>query len=88
VGKALVVDWAPHPHEGDKLLFIFQGGILSDETLRMIRREPREIQDVALHAVPDLPQLAPDRLARRIALAAGTDICVYAEHGIPQNGQA
>ncbi|GAA2510022.1 NUDIX hydrolase [Pilimelia columellifera] len=26
VGRLLAVDWAPHPEEGDKLLFIFDGG--------------------------------------------------------------
>ena len=26
IGRLLVVDWAPHPNEGDKILFIFDGG--------------------------------------------------------------
>ena len=29
-GRLLVVDWAPHPAEGDKLLFVFDGGTLTD----------------------------------------------------------
>src|SRR4051812_40771789 len=28
-GRLLVVDWAPHPAEGDKLLFVFDGGTLA-----------------------------------------------------------
>src|SRR4051794_32630051 len=28
--QLLVVDWAPSPDEGDKLLFVFDGGIMSD----------------------------------------------------------
>src|SRR5918911_4936705 len=32
-GRLLVVDWAPHPQEGDKLLFIFDGGTLSSTDL-------------------------------------------------------
>ena len=28
IGRLLIVDWAPHPNEGDKLLFIFDGGHL------------------------------------------------------------
>ncbi|MBC3843624.1 NUDIX hydrolase [Streptacidiphilus sp. 4-A2] len=28
IGRLLVADWAPHPTEGDKLLFVFDGGIL------------------------------------------------------------
>jgi len=31
VGRLLVVDWAPHPDEGDKLLFVFSGGDLGDD---------------------------------------------------------
>jgi 8-oxo-dGTP diphosphatase len=29
VGRLLVVDWAPHPDEGDKLLFVVDGGPLA-----------------------------------------------------------
>jgi 8-oxo-dGTP diphosphatase len=32
VGRLLVVDWAPHPDEGDKVLWIFDGGTM--ETAR------------------------------------------------------
>ena len=28
-GRLLVIDWAPHPAEGDKLLFIFDCGTLT-----------------------------------------------------------
>ncbi|MEE3919326.1 NUDIX hydrolase [Micromonospora sp. BRA006-A] len=31
LGPMLVVDWAPAEHEGDKLLFIFDGGSLGAE---------------------------------------------------------
>src|SRR5258707_14543061 len=33
IGRLLVVDWAPHPDEGDKVLFIFDGGELGDENV-------------------------------------------------------
>jgi hypothetical protein len=33
----LVADWAPHPDEGDKLLFVFDGGRLTAEKLGAIR---------------------------------------------------
>lgn len=29
-GRLLLVDWPPHPAEGDKLLFIFHGGSLEN----------------------------------------------------------
>jgi 8-oxo-dGTP diphosphatase len=83
VGRALVVDWAPHPEEGDKLLFIFDGGAVDDDALRATRPEPREIEAARFHPVDDLFGLAPARLARRIALAASVDQCTYAEHGSP-----
>lgn len=28
ISSLLVVDWAPHPREGDKILFLFDGGHL------------------------------------------------------------
>lgn len=28
IGDLLVIDWAPHPDEGDKLLFVYDGGVL------------------------------------------------------------
>lgn len=31
IGRLLVVDWAPNPGEGDKLLFLFDGGLLSTD---------------------------------------------------------
>ena len=82
-GRLLVVDWAPHPLEGDKVLWIFDGGelpwSLSDLDLR---RE--EIAEVRWAHAALLHRYTPDRLARRLVLAVralergGT---VYAEHG-------
>jgi ADP-ribose pyrophosphatase YjhB (NUDIX family) len=37
IGRLLVVDWAPNQTEGDKLLFVFDGGVLSSEH-RLARR--------------------------------------------------
>src|SRR5438270_14050650 len=37
VGPLLVADWAPQPDEGDKLLFIFDGGTLTAEQLAAVR---------------------------------------------------
>ena len=33
----LSVDWAPHKDEGDKLLFIFDGGLLTPERVHSMR---------------------------------------------------
>jgi hypothetical protein len=36
-GRLLVVDWAPHPAEGDKLLFVFDGGRLTSSETTLLR---------------------------------------------------
>jgi ADP-ribose pyrophosphatase YjhB (NUDIX family) len=47
LGALLVVDWAPAEHEGDKLLFIFDGGTLDAEQLAAIRLQPAELRSYA-----------------------------------------
>src|SRR5919199_5944753 len=44
-GRLLVVDWAPHPAEGDKLLFVFDGGTLTDSEAATLRPDGDEIAD-------------------------------------------
>ncbi len=44
IGRLLVVDWAPHPNEGDKLLFIFDGGQLGDREASPSDDEIEEIR--------------------------------------------
>ena len=39
-----VLDWAPAEHEGDELLFIFDGGILDAEQLAAIQLQPAELE--------------------------------------------
>ena len=41
-GRVLVVDWAPHPDEGDKILFVFDGGLLASEHLDLIKIDPAD----------------------------------------------
>lgn len=83
-GRLLVADWAPHPVEGDKVLFIFDGGIRDDAAPPAIS-DGTEIIEVC-HAPPDeFDSLTPPRLARRLHLAVAAAIAgspVYAEHGI------
>src|SRR3954462_11446631 len=42
-GRLLVVDWAPHPDEGDKLLFIFDGGPLANDDVSALTPDGHEI---------------------------------------------
>ncbi|MFG3419992.1 NUDIX domain-containing protein [Micromonospora sp. NPDC048063] len=84
LGPMLVVDWAPAEHEGDKLLFIFDGGSLGAKQERDIRFADGEITEWRYVGAESLDQYGPARLARRIrsAIAAHSNgISAYAEHG-------
>ncbi|GAA4972552.1 NUDIX hydrolase [Kineococcus glutinatus] len=81
----LLVDWAPHPDEGDKVLFVFDGGVLSPDARARIAPDGREIARADFHDPAALDELTPARLARRIrtALQAGpAGAGHYAEHGV------
>lgn len=78
VGHLLVVDWAPHPDEGDKLLFIFDGG---DVDLDAMTRERGEIAQIAFVAPADLPAHLPERLHERVFSALADADDAYLEHG-------
>ena len=81
VTDLLVLDWAPHPAEGDKLLVIFRGGTLQPSDVDQLRLDPNELTDARFFDVSELPRLMPDRLARRVAEAAQHDAGTYLEHG-------
>ena len=81
VTDLLVLDWAPHPNEGDKLLVIFRGGVLNDHQLASFKLSPDEIVEARFFDVADLERLMPSRLARRVAEAASQDHSTYLEHG-------
>ena len=78
-GRLLLVDWAPHPAEGDKLLFVFDGGTVEESS--GIRPDGVELAEVRFVGVGDVGSLMPPRLARRINTAASTPLDAYAEHG-------
>lgn len=81
VTDLLILDWAPHPNEGDKLLVIFRGGVLTDQDLASFRLSPDEIVEARFFDVPELERLMPARLARRVAEAASRGQGTYLEHG-------
>lgn len=79
-GRLLLVDWAPHPSEGDKLLFLFDGGQLGD--VSEAKPDQDEISEARFYEPGQLPGLMPKRLSSRILTALsepGGD--PYAEHG-------
>lgn len=84
IGRLLVVDWAPNQTEGDKVLFVFDGGILADEYRNQIRLAPDELTAYEFHDVDRIHELTIVRLARRIVhgQAARKDGSTrYLEHG-------
>jgi 8-oxo-dGTP diphosphatase len=84
IGDLLSVDWAPHPDEGDKVLFIFDGGRLSGDTLADVRFVDGEIAEYRFASTADLDRFTIPRLARRLqaTLAARrSGRSTYLEHG-------
>ena len=81
VAELLVMDWAPHPAEGDKLLVIFRGGTLTADDVTSFTLHEGEITTAEFFHVDQLPDLMPARLARRVTEAAARDHSTYLEHG-------
>lgn len=82
--QPLVVDWAPAANEGDKILFVFDGGTLPDGALASATFTDGEIGDARLVDAETLDDYVPDRLARRLRLALQAreqHRIIYAEHG-------
>jgi len=81
VRDLLIVDWAPHPDEGDKLLFIFSGEAPADAVLPVPLPAPAELEEARFFEPTDLQHAAPERLARRPLAASAHHHGVYLEHG-------
>lgn len=84
IGTLLVVDWAPLAGEGDKVAFVFDGGLLSADHEAEIRIDPVEVVEWRFETPDVFSDLMPARLVRRLdtALKArGQGGTAYAEHG-------
>ncbi|MEU6760613.1 NUDIX hydrolase [Streptomyces sp. NPDC046685] len=84
IGRLLVVDWAPNPGEGDKVLYLFDGGRLSADDRRQIRLQADELRGYDFHNADQVTELTIPRLARRVAAAIqarAADQTVYLEYG-------
>jgi ADP-ribose pyrophosphatase YjhB (NUDIX family) len=82
--QPLVVDWAPAANEGDKILFVFDGGVLPDDALESATFADGEIGDARLVEPKEFDDYLPDRLTRRLRLALQAreqHRTIYAEHG-------
>ena len=84
-GRLLVVDCAPR--EGvDRILFVFDGGVLGPAREAAIRLPPDELASWAYVPVEDVPGRAAPWLARRIAAALAARAAgatAYLEYGVP-----
>ncbi|MFO7251791.1 MAG: NUDIX hydrolase [Actinomycetes bacterium] len=86
IGGLLVVDWAPHPQEGDKVLFLFDGGVLTGTDRRDVRLADDELAGYGFHPVEEVPELLIDRLAARVTAALAARRLghpLYLENGRP-----
>ncbi|MFC4858327.1 NUDIX domain-containing protein [Actinophytocola glycyrrhizae] len=88
-GPLLVVDWAPHPKLGDRVLFVFDGGTLTESEIAAIHLQAEELRSYAF-LPPDeaFDRLIP-RLERRMRAAVRaqeTGRTGYLEHGVAHSG--
>ena len=87
IGRLAVIDWAPHPAEGDKLLFVFDGGRIDPTTISGLTLQQSEIVEVRLWPADEIAAVTPERLTRRILLAMRAvrehHYATYSEHGHP-----
>lgn len=84
IGRLLVVDWAPNPGEGDKVLYVFDGGLLVSDDRVAIRLQREEVRAMDFHPVEAIDGLTIPRLARRVRAAVQAreeGITRYLEHG-------
>ncbi len=83
--RLLIVDWAPHVHEGDKILYVFDFGELGADESR-IQLASHELDRWQWVPVRQLPDYVIPRLARRLTSAhhaRSAEKPVYLEHGEP-----
>lgn len=83
--QLLATDWAPHPDEGDKILYIFDCGDLGADEAR-IRLDATELDRWTWVAVGELAEYVIPRLARRLAHAHHAHVTgqpAYLERGNP-----
>lgn len=84
IGRLLVVDWAPSTGEGDKILFIFDGGELSRQERAHVRLPPEELAALTFVGAGTLSEHLGPRLLKRISKAMeahATTTPLYLEHG-------
>ncbi len=85
LGRLLVVDWAPHVRE-ERVRFVFDGCVLTDEQLDAIELPPHELESWAFISPGELFVMTEPRLTRRVTAALGAreaGATWYLENGVP-----
>ncbi|MGV9968952.1 NUDIX domain-containing protein [Streptomyces olivaceus] len=92
VRRLLAVDWAPNDAEGDKVLYLFDGGQLSPALTSRIELQANELRSFRFVSLADVEKRTIPRLARRIRTAAKVregSTPIYLEHGrVPESPTA
>lgn len=86
LGSLLAVDWAPSDAEGDKVLFVFDGGEIGQDELAKVSLEHDEISEFRFADRSLFTELLTDRLDRRLSAAVAAKQAgkvVYLENGNP-----
>ncbi len=90
--RLLAVDWAPNDAEGDKVLYLFDGGQLTSEAQAGVTLQADELKSFAFVAPDEVAERTIPRLARRILAAiearSSGAAPIYLEHGQQPNGVA
>ncbi|WP_249375359.1 NUDIX hydrolase [Streptomyces sp. I05A-00742] len=84
IGPLLVVDWAPSDAEGDKVLFVFDGGLLDPGQFRKIKPAADELLEARFQPAEAIEDLLIPRLTRRVRQAVAARDAAhfrYLEHG-------
>lgn len=84
IDRLLVVDWAPSDKEGDKILFVFDGGPLTHDELAQVTLQHDELSNAEFFSDDGLSRVLNERLSKRIHEAIhayGSGDVRYLEHG-------
>lgn len=79
IGRLIAIDWAPHPDEGDKLLFVFAAS--APDVADRAELERDELAAITFVTADRLGEYLPPRLLSRIQSALADDADPYLEHG-------
>ncbi len=86
--RLLVHDWAPSEREGDKLLYVFDGGLLPGKLRAQMSVDRAELDRWEWVNAQELDEYLIPRLARRLREAYRAHVegaTFYLEHGVPRS---